>query len=92
MTLIRCHTTITVGETRRVWGCGRVWDGKCWRWPDPMEVAQDNGICGDQHGGAGCGARLREAQKRARVRIERRTELRAEQGFGPGTGDAFKGF
>lgn len=93
--LIRCRlSNVQVGETRRTWGCGRVWDGTRWRWADVLEAAQDGGICGSENGGADCLGRLREAQQRARRRLERRSELRAEAGYGPVPEgiDPFEGF
>jgi hypothetical protein len=73
--LVRCWRKVRIGE-RDVWrGCGLVWDGE--RWGEWRTDAEDGALCPT------CGHILEQEQRKARVRIERRTERRAAKGFGP---------
>jgi hypothetical protein len=92
--LVRCSRFVPVGG-KRVWrGCGLVWDGDRWREHEPGEDAESGALCGSKNGGSGCGKRLEQEQRKALVRIERKTERRAARGFGPAPEgvDPFRGF
>lgn len=84
MKYVRCHTRLIVGGRAVERGCGRIWDGHTWRFMDPLTAAEDNGLCGKEHGGVDCSGAVASEQKRRRVQLEDRTALRIARGFGAG--------
>lgn len=80
---VRCWSKVKVGDAERWWGCQAVLVNGEWCYARPGSVAQDGGMCHM------CADRLQEAQRKARVRIQKATAAKITKGYGP-SDDAFR--